>query len=73
MRPTPPPLCLDKYENDHKFGNALLHDSEYSEYVVFKVGTHMRMVRHSPTLLGQCPKFDRIFVLAASLSLYKYL
>ena len=50
------------------FFNAFLHDSEYYEYVVFMVGTHMRMVRHLPTLLGQCPKFDQIFFFTASLS-----
>ena len=42
--------------------HALLHVSEYSEYTIFKVGTDMRMDRDPPTLLGQCPKFDQIFL-----------
>ena len=49
------------YKKNHKICNALLHYSEYSEYVIFKVWTYIRMVRHPPTLLGKCPKFDRIF------------
>ena len=44
-----------------KIIKSLLLYSEYSEYVIFKVGTQMRMNRHPPTLLGQCPKFDQVF------------
>jgi hypothetical protein len=47
--------------------NVLLNDFECSEYVIFKVRTHMRMDRDPHTLLGQCPKFDQIFSLMASL------
>ena len=45
-----------------------MHDSGYSEYVIFKVGTQMRMNRHPPTMLGQCPKFDGMIFLTASLT-----
>ena len=47
---------------------ALLHDSDYSEHGFVKVGIHMRMDSHPPTLLGQCPKFEWIFILTASLN-----
>jgi hypothetical protein len=48
---------------------ALVHVSGCI-YVIFKVGTQMRMNRHPPILLGQCPKFERIFFLTASLTLF---
>ena len=43
------------------FFYALLDELECSEYVIFKVGTVVRMFRDPPTLLGHCPKFDRIY------------
>ena len=49
-----------------------MHDSEYCEYGFFKVGTHMRLDSHPPTLLGQRPKFDRIFLLMASLKTHPF-
>jgi hypothetical protein len=65
----PPPFIRDAYEKNHNICIALLHVSgSYSGYVIFKVGTQMRINRQPPTLLGQCPKFDQIFFLTASLN-----
>ena len=58
-----PPSVLDAYEENHKICIALVHVSGYSEFVIFKVGTQMRIDRHPPTLLRQCPKFERIRLL----------
>ena len=64
---TPPPKSLDMYKKNQKYFNAFLHDSEYL-FFFFKAGTHMRIDNHLPTLLGQCPKLDRIFLLTSSLN-----
>ena len=52
-RTHPPPLSWDEYEKNHTNCNALLHEVEYSEYVILKVQTHMRMDCEPHTLLGK--------------------
>ena len=52
--------------------HRVLHTLGIFQKISYTLWNMSLILSHPPSLLGQCPKFDRIFFLMASLRLYGY-